>query len=321
MKRITFLNKWLRQRTKVKRKRNWKAITLSLAAGLIFWFFNALNKDYTTQINYPISFGFDNEDIVIKQDLPEYITINASGSGWNLLRKTLWFNLDPVEIFLDNPTKVQSLSGYSLLDDLANKVPDIRVNFVATDSLYFDIESKISKTVNIEIDSQSISIRDGFRLVSDVKLDPDSVQIVGAQTEVDRFSDFLLLGLDQFQNIDESFDQDVVIDRDLPKHLSIDPGRINVNFTIERIASRSLPVKLIPLNFPNGALLKDTTVTLYFDILQSHISALDTVSLSTTVDYNNYDQQASKVTFSIDSLPSFIFNDSLSLSETSLRYE
>ena len=40
-------------------KSKWRVVALCILGATTFWFFNALNKQYATRINYPIEFLYD----------------------------------------------------------------------------------------------------------------------------------------------------------------------------------------------------------------------------------------------------------------------
>src|SRR5687767_8995754 len=45
-------------------RRNWKAVALCIFAATVFWLFNALNKSYTTNINLPLTFDYDQDSYI-----------------------------------------------------------------------------------------------------------------------------------------------------------------------------------------------------------------------------------------------------------------
>jgi hypothetical protein len=74
------------------------AILVCLFMAGVIWFFNAMNKEYTTQIKYPVHFNFDEERLTSIGELPEKLKVNVTGQGWNLLKRSLYYNVKPVEI-------------------------------------------------------------------------------------------------------------------------------------------------------------------------------------------------------------------------------
>jgi hypothetical protein len=54
-------------------KKNWKAVVLCVFAAMIFWFFNALNKNYTTNISFPIAFDYNDNVYIPIRPLPSEV--------------------------------------------------------------------------------------------------------------------------------------------------------------------------------------------------------------------------------------------------------
>jgi hypothetical protein len=62
-------------------QRNWRAVVLCIFAATVFWFFNALNKTYTTNLRFPLSFDYDHENFVPVKALPRDVRINGQRVG------------------------------------------------------------------------------------------------------------------------------------------------------------------------------------------------------------------------------------------------
>ncbi len=109
---------------------NWKVVLLSIIGATTFWFFNALNKDYDARISYPIEFQFDRDSVVIMQPLPTTLSIDVSSGGWNLLRKTFWFNVTPIQIVLENPTEIGFYTRNSLMPIVSDQLDELKINYL-----------------------------------------------------------------------------------------------------------------------------------------------------------------------------------------------
>ena len=62
--------------SKPLRKANWTIILLCFSTAATFWFFNALNKVYTTRIDYPIELVYNKDSLVLVKEPPREIAIN-----------------------------------------------------------------------------------------------------------------------------------------------------------------------------------------------------------------------------------------------------
>src|SRR5215216_6687499 len=90
-------------------RRNWKAVALCIFAATVFWFFNALNKNYTTNINLPLVFDYDRENFMAVRPLPEAVRFNVTGLGWNLFRRSAGLKIPPLVVPLPQPGEVKKI--------------------------------------------------------------------------------------------------------------------------------------------------------------------------------------------------------------------
>ena len=148
---------------------NWKVVLLSFLGATIFWFFSALGKDYNSRIDYPIEFVYDRDSLVAINPLPEYVDIDVSGGGWDLFREFFWFGSNPIVIELDNPAAIRYLTRPTILPIITDQLDEYRINFLFTDTLFIDIDRKVSKKVKLKIDSAAISIDEDYRIISSIK--------------------------------------------------------------------------------------------------------------------------------------------------------
>jgi hypothetical protein len=66
----------------------------------VFWFFNALNKDYTTTLNFPLQLNYDESKYRIVDKVDTKVKLVVSGYGWNLIMYSLGFFDKPLNIEL-----------------------------------------------------------------------------------------------------------------------------------------------------------------------------------------------------------------------------
>ena len=121
------------------RKANWKVILLCFSTAATFWFFNALNKVYTTRIDYPLNIVFNKDSLVAVKDPPEEIPVNVTGGGWQLLKRTISINTKPVVVQLENPVQTHFFTANNLLPIFSDQLTDLNINYIATDTIFFKI--------------------------------------------------------------------------------------------------------------------------------------------------------------------------------------
>ncbi len=323
---LAYYNKiysWLSGSVKKRRHTDWKVMAICILVAATIWLFNALNNNYTTKISYPIRFEFDGNTTMPVSDLPRRIDLNVTGYGWNLLRKTLWYRVDPLYIPLENPVYTRFLTPGQLYPVFNEQLRDIKLNYVVIDTLYLNFERRIQRKVAVKIDSQSINLADNYRIMGNIRLEPDSVTFVGASSRLNALPRVVLLTVPG-NNISEDYQHTVSLDYpDMPLVSLIDK-EVKIEFDVAQFlrSSRRVPVTFLNFPVPPRRVVRDTTAVVSYSYFESERDQLMVDSLKVVVDYrllsrsdstippvlvkkttNLYDLTVQPSRFRIDSLP------------------
>ena len=277
---------------------NWKVVVLSLIGATTFWFFNELNKEYTTRLIYPLEFNFQRDSVVVMRPLPETINVDVTSGGWNLLRRTfILFNPTPITIELFNPTLIKFYTRATMMPIVRDQLDELKVNYLVTDTLFFDIEEKQSRIIGLSIDSANTDLRDNYRITSSIKLSQDSVEIIGPKRIIDTLTSPLLVSIDE-NRIDDDFDDQVEIKLPRPDvNISI-PEEISVSFQVDRFDRISVQIPLEPINFPEDstAYAAQQSIDIQFTVQRANRrDEYDASDFGLTLDYNLFEKSDSTV--------------------------
>ena len=231
---------------------SWKVVILSFLGATTFWFFSALGKQYNAQIKQPFEVIFDRDSLILMQPLPTYVELDVTGGGWDLFRQGFWFSADPIKITPENPVKTKYLTRASMLPVISNQLNQFQINFLYTDTILLDINQKVSKRVDLKIDSLAISLEDDFRIVSPIDFEPDTAIIYGPTSFIDTLLASYLIPV-QSQEIDRDFDRFLTLGLPEGFNISSEPSTINVRFDVERFDNLQMTVPLELLNFPTDS--------------------------------------------------------------------
>ncbi|MBV6644720.1 MAG: hypothetical protein KI790_04690 [Cyclobacteriaceae bacterium] len=275
---------------------NWKVVLLCFGGAATFWFFNALNKDYNARIDYPLTFEFDKDSVVIMRRLPDFVKIDVSSGGWNLLRRTFWFNAKPVIITLDNPTDIKFLTRFSLLPTISDQLNELKINYLVTDTLYLDIEPKKSKKVKLAIDSSFIDLADNYRIISALVLQPDSVTIYGPQSIVDNIQSPYLVSFGE-EDVDDDIDESVDVPLIVDELMRAEPEEINLKFDVARFERVKTTLQPELLNFPSDSsvYLETEEVEISYTIRRSLREDFSESDFALTIDLDMIQKEDSTV--------------------------
>jgi len=224
-------------------------VVLCLFAATIFWFFNALNKNYSANINFPVSFDYDRQNYIPVKSLPSTIRLNVSGLGWDLFRKSSGLKVPPLVIPLERPVEVRKIVGSTLPALFSTQLEGLQINFVLTDTVYIDIDEKVKKKFRVQLDSLWRYLDPDFGLLSDITLMPDSVWLEGPQKIVDALPEVISLLMPQ-KNIDSDFIGEVEIVFQDDALVKCDPPVIEVSFDVEKLMEINDRIPLEVINVP-----------------------------------------------------------------------
>lgn len=229
---------------------NWSRIFLCIIISCFIWSFQALNKNnYNTTIKFPLVINYERKDVVALEEPPKFISVQVSGSGWRLLQKTLGFGITPLQIDIEDPTQVKYFTAKSLMPNIVQQLSDIRVDFIAEDSIYLNYDSIMTKQIVLFIDSSKIPLSKGHRLASRIFLDPDSLTISGAASFVNAEPDSFEIILDE-KNLNDNYEEMVDIGYKPPRKVSFFPDGVKIKFDVDLYFKKTITVLIKPINFP-----------------------------------------------------------------------
>src|SRR5690606_11570821 len=79
--------------------------------------------------------------------------------------------------------------GSALRPSLVNSLDGLQLNFVVTDTLYFNFDRRTSKTVPVLLDPKQRVAENRFAMVGRARVKPDSIRFTGPATLLDSISD------------------------------------------------------------------------------------------------------------------------------------
>lgn len=287
-------------------KRNWKAVVLCIFTATVFWFFNALNKDYTTNINFPLAFDYDNANFIPVEGLPENVRLNVTGNGWELFKRSTGVKTDPLQIPLERPGEVKKIVGSGLKFSFTNQLNGLEINHVLSDTIYLDLEPKIGRWVKLAVDSIQYNIKSGYSLTSEVAVLPDSTLIEGPQRIVEKIREPVMLNIPQ-RNIDEHYVESIAVELPFDDVITLQPSSVSVMFNVEEMIrvqdSVSLTIENIPPTVSDVMNSGKLPVTLL--IPESFMETLRLDSVKAVLDLRDFKGGTAKILPRVEGLPPY----------------
>ncbi|MGB3616701.1 MAG: hypothetical protein WBA12_01160 [Catalinimonas sp.] len=274
-----------------KRSSEWKVITLCILVAATIWMLNKLNKDYTTRLSYPIEIIYDPEAVVPVDRVPERVEIDVRGYGWNLLRRSTWLRRTPLRYEPENLPGMGYVTAGQLIPTLRAQMQDLELNFVLNDTLYLPFEARVEQRVAVRLDSQNIQLDPSYRVISPIRLEPDSITFVGATSAMSLLPPIFLLRLGD-SNIDDDYDEEIPVEYPETDQLELRQRRVRVQFDVARFEERFIAVPVRSAFAPQGVALRDSVVVVNYTVNTEDAPALKPDSFTVVVDFRRLAQDS-----------------------------
>jgi hypothetical protein len=205
-------------------------IALCLFVTTVFWFFNALNNDYSTVIKYPVKVVFDASDYSIERHSDKYVKLSATGYGWYLLYYSLGIGTTPINVSLHQFVDKKYISDQKLLELAKIQLQNIEINRVVSDTFKIEAQARDKKKFFLQLDVQSLHIPKG-KYVENIVVEPSYITCTGPRSELLSLPDSISFTLpDTF--IEKDFSAIVPVYYHPTKNIKQDIANVKVTFKL-----------------------------------------------------------------------------------------
>ncbi|MCW5910264.1 MAG: hypothetical protein KIT62_04275 [Cyclobacteriaceae bacterium] len=230
---------------------NWKAVSLCVLAAAVFWLFNAFNKNYATEIRFPLQVAYNESRFIPIKDLPNELKLNVSGNGWDLFRKSIGISLQALTLTIERPLEVKKIPGSTLAPLLAAQLNGLTINHVVSDTLRVQFDERDTHMFRLAPDLTEVWYREGFGRISPVVVLPDSARLIGPRSVLHRIPDVIRVKVPRLR-LDENYRGEVPIVLPDSLQLNITPTHVIVSFEVGAMETFSLNMPVEVINLPKS---------------------------------------------------------------------
>jgi hypothetical protein len=304
---------------------NLKVVVLCVAAATTFWVLNALNKDnYSTIVDYPVQWEYDQKNYIPVKSLPNSIQIEISGNGWDLLRK--YFNVSgtPYLIQLNSPAEKKYLLTADLKRSLGEFITPTQLQNVIGDTIHYQIDRIVTKTLRPVLDTLGYSLDKNIALDGKVNFIPDQLEITGPSSVLEAFDGNYPVALNA-SKINSNFSGKVPlkVDETLAKLIQLKQKEIQVSFSVLTYLEGNKRLKIKKLNFPKTVSLtnEELVPVLTYLIEEANLPQLKDLEFEAILDYRKRNRADSTLQIEINPNPNFLKEVRISPPQIKLKYE
>ena len=302
-----------------------KVVVLCIAAATTFWILNALNKDnYSTIVDYPIEWDYDQDSYMAVESLPESLPIQISGNGWDLLRKYFKLNEPPFIINLVDPSAKNFILSSELKRPLGDFITPTILIGTLEDSIHFQIEKIEQRKLNLSVDSTSFSLAKNIEIEGPISFSPSQVTLQGPTSVLETFQGKFPVFLNE-NRISQNFQKSVPIsiEKDLAEFVSLEEESVEVSFTVIQYLEGNKRLKVKKTNFPRNVTLENEEITPMITYLVdgSKVTELKDIEFDAILDYRKRNREDSTITIEVKPNPSYIKEIKVDPTFVKLKYE
>lgn len=309
---------------KLKNDKRIVIFAVCLLIATILWLMNALEKDYTATLNYPVKYVNPPEKLFLSNTPPSRFELSVEARGFTLLRYKVSFSLTPIKInlteasrnFIKNGQPIQ-IPLENLIRQIDNQVSnEISISSVSPESISLVFDSISTKMIPV-IPQVTTDFKPQFYLQGSISVRPDSILASGPSAMIDTIQ-FLYTQPEYLPDLDKNKEITVSV-RQLPG-IELKETKVILNIPVEKFTEKSLtlPVQIIHQPEGSGVKLFPPQVSASFMVGLSQYENVSPSDFSAVADFRQALEGDTTLDVIIETKPRFIH--SLKTSPASVEF-
>jgi len=257
-------NKWLNKAQSLLRKFNLRndrkpvIFLICVAIATIFWFLNALEKEYTVELSFPVKYTNLPKNKILANDPPNHFTLDVRSYGFTLLRYKLSMAFSPlvfnVNEFTGKKMEVTNNTVYAIPSRqyrgriAAQLSNELNITGVHPDTVHFYFDRIISRKFKVTPDI-SYGLKKQHYLYDDINVKPDSVVVEGPQSILDTLKEVQTIS-QHYKDLDQETKRNVLLKE--IKKLEFKPSRVLIDIPVEEYTEKQVEVPITIDNLPDS---------------------------------------------------------------------
>jgi len=273
------LNKVFQKLKRKKLNQNIFTFFFFLILSVIFWFLNALNEKYVSNISFPLKYINLPKDKMTFDKMQSTIDVKVAAFGYDFLDYKISakepiiidFNVSKLHQVKNQKKRYYILTNF-IKSNIANALGEnIEVKKIIKDSIIFNFEEIIKKKVPIR-SNIDLKLEKQYMLVDSISLVPDSLFIRGLKSDLDTINEVFTV-YKEVKNVNDSISFKIKLKE--IENIAFQNKYITCNAVAEEFTEMQFEVPIEQINLP-----KNTTVKLFPSI----------VKVAFNVGFSNYDK-------------------------------
>jgi hypothetical protein len=263
----TITNKWLHKFKKsiepgaIRGNRRVVVFSVCLFIASVLWFLNALSKNYTTYIDYPVRYSELPKNKFIINEPPKKLQIRVNAHGFTLLRYKLRLAFTPAVLSLSDIITENRLPGGGTVNIPASSVIEKMTGQVSSDMQILDVRPSTLQLILDSLESRQIPVASRiiihysgrFAQSGSTEIIPATVEVSGSRAVIGD-TDTIFTDARIYKNIDSNLEKEISLD--IPEHLTVIPKKVVVRVPVDEYTEKSFSVPIYVDALPEGTRIR-----------------------------------------------------------------
>ena len=302
---LTNIYKILTRRLRLIRvQRNILVFFVFLLIAIAFWFMQALKETTTAQFTYDIKIVNVPKEIVFTSEIPSSINISVSGRGWAILQ--YWSQHDKKELEINFGDIIKEDSKFTLDNNLWRRLTqkefahNLKFQSAIPGSIDIYYSNGVTKRVPIKFNGK-ISTEQQY-LVCDIKLKPDSADVIAPKYLLDSISE-VLTEQKKFLELDDTLIANVALKT--MTGIKIVPDSAKLKICVDLFTEKTLEVPIYCENMATNKILRTfpSKAKVTFNVSSTLFDKISPQDFIVVVDYNELKSGQNKCSLQLRESP------------------
>ena len=227
--------------------KNLKILIFSFIFALALWLYIELNLSYSLDIAIPVEVQTSKSQ-ALSEEIPSTIDVRVKGKGWDLLNmlisKNIKYNIDITKMKRDTRIATQQF-----VDERLNIQPSVSILGINPDTININFDNVSTKVVPVR-DNIVMNLKEGYVIVGNPELNPDSVDVQGAGYLINKIK-YIPSEVSVFNNVNSDIEGFVNLKDTLSNLVNISTKRVNFRYNVQLSAEKNFEaIDVTVLNVP-----------------------------------------------------------------------
>jgi hypothetical protein len=298
--------------------------TVCLIIATSLWFLDALSKDYSTTLSYPVKYVNPPKNLFLSNTPPSKLDLRVRAHGFTLLRHKVALSFSPILLDLttisqgiDSTATLVQVTAENLIRRIGSQISnEISISDVLPRTITLQFDSLETRVVQV-LPHVNLNFRPQFNLSGEISVAPDSITISGPAGLLDTIR-ILYTEPRTFNDLETSIVQSVRVYH--PRRTDLSPERVTLHVPVEKFTEKKITLPVQVMNLPENIQIKlfPPQVTVSFMVGLSNYDNVTANDFSAVVDFSQAAPERETMEVLVESKTSYI--QSIKASPASVEY-